>query len=260
MKKESRQDDSPKAVVRTPVIGIAATPGESSHRVPNDYVTSVVKAGGIPLLLPATSNAQLLDAMLTHIDGVLLTGGADVDPHHFGEVPHPMLGEVNAQRDIFELMLIPQAIAKGLPVFGICRGMQMLNVALGGTLWQDIPSQIPTAGDHHVTSETDHAIIAHSVNIEPGTMSAQVMGTTSMNVNSRHHQCVRDVATTLKATAWSPDGIIEMLEGYPEAPVLAVQWHPENFVPADDDSVMLRFFKFLIDESVNYRKNHPQKD
>ena len=242
------------SLAQAPVIGITATPGKSSHTVANDYVTAVAKAGGIPLLLPATNNPQLLEATLAHIDGVLLTGGVDVDPSYFGEEPHPMLGEVNAQRDTFEMLLIPTAIARGLPVFGVCRGMQMLNVALGGTLWQDIPSQLPDADNHRVTVEQGNPI-AHRVDIEPGTISAMVMGATTLAVNSRHHQAVREVAPTLKVTGRSPDGIVEMLEGYPDRPILAVQWHPENFAATDSDTVMIRFFRFLIEESRKYNQN-----
>ena len=246
------------ALAQSPVIGITATPGESRHSVANDYVTAVVRAGGIPVLLPATSDPQLLDATLAHIDGVLLTGGVDVDPSFFGQEPHPMLGEVNARRDTFELLLIPHAIARGMPVFGICRGMQMLNVALGGTLWQDIPSQLPAAGNHRVTDEHSNPI-AHTVTIMPGTVSAQVMGSAPIDVNSRHHQCVQQVAPSLRITAWSPDGVAEMLEGYPDRPILAVQWHPENFVADDANSPMLPFFRFLVEESTRFHKIHPEE-
>lgn len=237
---------------QAPVIGITATPGVSSHTVVNDYVTAVVKAGGIPLLLPATSDAGVMAATLEHVDGVLLTGGVDVDPHYFGEEPHPMLGDVNARRDTFEMLLIHQAVAREMPIFGICRGMQMLNVALGGTLWQDIPSQVPDADNHRVTVEHGSPI-AHTVDIEPGTTSAMVMGATTLAVNSRHHQAVREVAPSLKVTGHSPDGIAEMLEGYPDRPILAVQWHPENFAATDNDTVMIRFFKFLVEESRKHK-------
>lgn len=242
---------SAQAFAAPPVIGITATPSAGRHVVTADYVTAVTLAGGIPVLLPATADPQQTEATLDRIDGVLLTGGVDVDPAYYGEQRHPMLGEVNDARDAFEMLLIDRAVRRGMPVFGICRGMQVLNVALGGTLWQDIPSQVPEAGNHSQGDST--TLIAHTVLIEPGTVSAQVMGVTSVETNSRHHQSVCKVAPTLKVTAWSTDGIDEMLEGYPERPILAVQWHPENFVAADGDKVMLRFFRFLADEATRYR-------
>lgn len=246
------------AFAQAPVIGITAMPGEGSHTVAADYVTAVTRAGGIPLLLPATSDERLMQATLERVDGVLLTGGVDVDPHYFGEEPHPMLGEVNARRDTFEMLLIRQAVARRMPVFGVCRGMQMLNVALGGTLWQDIPSQVPGALAHRQSEST--TLVAHTVAIEPGTTSAAVMGATTLEVNSRHHQAVRDMAPSLKLTGRSPDGIAEMLEGYPALPILAVQWHPENFAATDGDTVMLRFFRFLVEESCRYRNDKSKTD
>ena len=166
-----------------------------------------------------------------------------------------MLGEVNAARDTFEMLLIAKAVERRMPIFGVCRGMQMLNVALGGTLWQDIPSQVPEAGDHRVTGDS-LAIEAHSVEIIPGTVSARALGVKTLGVNSRHHQAVRDAAPTLRITARSPDGIAEMLEGYPETPILAVQWHPENFVAGGHEGPMLAFFRFLVEESAHYRATH----
>lgn len=236
------------AWAQAPVIGIAATPSESSQKVGNDYVTAVTRAGGIPLLIPATDDPLLIEATLDQVDGVLLTGGVDVDPAYYGEERHPMLGEVNAERDTFEMLLIDKVVERQMPLFGVCRGMQMLNVALGGTLWQDIPSQVPEAGDHRITD-----LMAHNVGLVTGTLSERVLGVKTLNVNSRHHQAVRDVAPSLRITAWSPDGIAEMLEGYPEAPILAVQWHPETFVAAGHEGPMLAFFRFLVEESAAYR-------
>ena len=241
------------AWAQAPVIGIAASPGESSQVTGKDYVTAVTKAGGIPLLIPATSDPALIEATLDHVDGVLLTGGVDVDPAYYGEEPHPMLGEVNAARDTFEMLLIHKAVERKMPLFGVCRGMQVINVALGGTLWQDIPSQVPEAIAHRVTGDS-LAIEAHTVTLVPGTLSERLLGSKPFAVNSRHHQAVRDVAPRLLISGHSPDGIAEMLEGYPVLPILAVQWHPENFVAAGDRAAMLRFFTFLVEESAAYRE------
>lgn len=241
------------AFSQAPVIGIAATPTENRHTAHGDYVTAVTRAGGIPMIIPATTDSDLLASVLDRVDGVLLAGGVDVDPGFYGEEHHPMLGEVNALRDTFEIELIHQAVARHKPVFGVCRGLQMLNVALGGTLWQDIPSQVPEAGAHRVTGDSS-TIIAHTVSLDPGSVSARVLGATEFEVNSRHHQSVHEVAPTLKVSGHSPDGIVEMIEGYPDRPILGVQWHPENFVAANGNPLMLRFFKFLVDESVRCRK------
>lgn len=240
------------ARAQAPVIGIAASPGESSQATGNDYVTAVTRAGGIPVLIPASDDPALIEATLAHVDGVLLTGGVDVHPSYYGQEPHPMLGEVNARRDTFEMLLIKRAVERKMPLFGVCRGMQVINVALGGTLWQDIPSQVPGALNHRVAGDS-LAIGAHMVSITPGTMSGKVLGVTSLAVNSRHHQAVRDVAPRLRVTGHSPDGMAEMLEGYPALPILAVQWHPENFVAAGDRGAMLRFFTFLVEQSAASR-------
>ena len=240
------------ALAQAPVIGITATPSDGQMTVGTDYVTAVTMAGGTPLLLPATADAPQLEAMLDRVDGVLLTGGVDVDPSHYGEERHPMLGEVNAARDAFELLLIDKCVQRRMPLFGVCRGLQVLNVALGGTLWQDIPSQVPSSTPHRLTDST--TLVAHEVNLAPRSTGARVLGVATLQVNSRHHQCVHDLAPCLKASAWAPDGVVEMVEGYPDKPILAVQWHPENFVAGGNRGAMLRFFEFLVSESRRYRQ------
>lgn len=235
------------ALAQSPVIGVTASPGANEQSVGIDYFTAVTMAGGKPLLLQATCDTAAIDEMIASIDGLLLSGGVDIDPAYYGEPPHPMLGEVNAVRDTFEMALIERAVARRMPILGVCRGMQVLNVALGGSLWQDLPSQVPSVVAHKVSEP--RAAAAHDVYIEPGTKSAEVIGVTSLGVNSRHHQAVKKIAPCLTATAWSPDAVIEMLDGYPDLPILAVQWHPENFVAADPTNSMLRFFTSLVEQA-----------
>lgn len=192
------------------------------------YVRAVLRAGGIPLILspliaPAHT-ARLLDA----IDGLVLSGGEDVDPAHYGHVPHPGLGSVDPSRDASELALFREARARGMPVLAICRGIQLVNVALGGTLWQDIPSERPGAIPHAQGADRDQR--THPVELTPGSRLALALGATRCDVNSFHHQSIRDVAPGLLVTGVAPDGEIEGVESPPEdAWLLAVQWHPEEF-------------------------------
>ena len=194
----------------------------------DDYLESVKQAGGDPLVLEATSDpAQALDG----IDGLLLTGGADVDARRYGEPPHPST-EADAQRDRFELPLAQSALARDTPLLAICRGVQVLNVAAGGTLIQDIPSYVATQLDHDVKEPKDAT--AHDVRIARETRLARALEA-SLNaggqcaVNSRHHQAIGRVAAPFIVTATAEDGVIEAIER-PEARFcIGVQWHPENF-------------------------------
>ena len=204
-----------------PVIGI--TP---CSRV-DDYVESVKRAGGEPRVL---SNGDDPAAVLAEVDGVLLTGGLDVDPAQYGETPHPTT-EAAPERDKFELPLSRGAVAQDLPLFAICRGVQVLNVAGGGTLVQDIPSAIDSRLDHAVNVPKDR--IAHSVRVMPNTRLAAALGASAelatCDVNSRHHQAVGRLAPAFIASAVSPDGIVEAIERPGAAFCVGVQWHPENF-------------------------------
>ena len=182
---------------------------------------------------------------MSRLDGLLLTGGEDVAPSYYGQEPHPRLGDVNDERDDFELALFHKALERGIPIFGVCRGMQMINVAMGGTLIQDIPTQKPSDINHRPGNLSG---TGHDIDLQPQSRSASVMGTTHLSVNSSHHQCVLDPAPGLKVTAWSPDGIPEMLEGYPDLRIMATQFHPEVMVAEKDDPTMLRFFRFFIEE------------
>ena len=216
---------------RKPVIGITTTLKKNSLAVGYDYVRAVTMAGGTPFLIASTDDPQELANVVRMLDGLLMTGGPDVDPAYYGHERHPQLGEVNDERDVFELLL---------------------NVAMGGTLWQDIPSDFPQSELCHRQTD-DSTTPAHDISIVPGTVSAKVFGLTHTGVNSRHHQCIKDIAPELKITAWSPDSVPEMMEGYPRYPILAVQSHPEIFT-VHGDKVMPRFFGFLIEEAKKYHQ------
>ena len=199
-----------------PVIGVAWPKP--------DYLTSLEQAGAHVRVLDASTD--LLPAALEGCDGLLLTGGVDVDPTTYGETPHPTV-ETDATRDRYELALARLAIARDLPLLAICRGVQVLNVAAGGSLIQDLPSQHPSATPHAINAPRN--AIAHDVTITPDTCLSMLLGAPSMAVNSRHHQAVKATAPGFVVSALSPDGVIEAIERPASTFCVGVQWHPENF-------------------------------
>lgn len=184
-----------------------------------DYSHAIVAAGGLPVGL---SRDAPVDAIVERIDGLVLSGGADVDPAHYGQDRTRGCGTVEVERDAWELALVEAALTVGIPVFGICRGIQVLNVALGGTLIQDLA---PDAGDRHPRLDVAREVAVHAVKLDPGSLAAAVYGT-EVQVNSLHHQAVDEVGRGLVASGHSPDGTVEALE-LADSPVFAVQWHPE---------------------------------
>jgi putative glutamine amidotransferase len=215
------------------------------------YVRATVRAGGVPLILSPLIGTGRTGEVLEAVDGLVLTGGEDVDPAHYGQGPHPRLGNVDPARDAFELALFRDAQARGMPVLAICRGIQLVNVALGGTLWQDIPTDRPGAIDHNRTGDRDDR--SHPVEIQPGSRLARALETTRCEVNSFHHQSIRDLAPGLLVTGRAPDGEIEGVESTGQDPwLLAVQWHPEEFHhhgQAPDHGL----FDALTKEAIRYR-------
>lgn len=202
--------------------------GADRSGVNSAYVRAVIRSGAVPLILPPLLGEHHHGALLDVLDGLVLTGGEDVDPAHYGQARHPAIGEVDPQRDAFELGVFREARRRGLPVLAICRGIQLVNVALGGTLWQDLPSEKPSALPHR--APTDRDVRTHAVDIRPGSRLAAALGTTRCDVNSFHHQSIRDLAPGLVVSATAPDGEIEGVEAPPgESWLLAVQWHPEEF-------------------------------
>jgi putative glutamine amidotransferase len=198
------------------------------------YVRALTRAGLVPLVVPPMLDPEDACTVLERVQGLVLTGGADVEPARYGAEPHPKLEETDGTRDAVELALIAGARARQLPLLAICRGIQILNVALGGTLYQDLTSERPSRIDHTDTRSR------HGLRVEPGSVMHRTLGMLETDVNSRHHQAIRDLAPSLCATAWAADGVIEGAEpGEGGAPwMLAVQWHPED----DAENALFRCF------------------
>ena len=222
--------------MRTPLIGIPSRLIDDvgyeipAHGVCSAYLDSVLAAGGNPIMLPLVGDRPDLVAQYAAMcDGFLFTGGEDIDPSRYGAPRHPTVTRTSSQRDDLELGLFREVIRLGKPILGVCRGLQLINVALGGTLYQDIPSSYAGAGIH-VTKEEKWAEILHSVSVSPHTRMEQILGApTEREVNSLHHQCIDRLGEGLVVCARSSaDGLIEGVESAPGRPwIVAVQWHPE---------------------------------
>jgi putative glutamine amidotransferase len=234
-----------------PLIGItcstiAATEPERAgmmrFAVPSFYVARVEEAGGIPVVLPSVAPEQAVD-YVARVDAVLLSGGPDVDPHAYGAEPHPRLGEVDVTRDRFEIALVKAARTAGLPVFGVCRGMQLANVAFGGSLIQDIPAQVPAAIQHDQTTVDLHQP-SHVVTVVPGTQLHGLVAAVTARVNSFHHQAVDRMAEGFRVTARSSDGLLEAMERTDGPWFQCVQWHPERLA---NDPVTRSLFRAFVE-------------
>ncbi len=207
------------------------------------YAREVSRVGGIPLLItpPVVDDGAALDAVCAalceRLDGLLLSGGADIDPSFYGEERLPVCEATEPERDRLELALTRQAIQRGTPIFGICRGMQTLNVACGGSLYQDLPTQAPNS-QRHTWGDADHTrdYRAHSIELAPGSRLARLVGAREHEVNSLHHQAVKRIGDGVTITAWAPDGVAEGMELRDHPFALAVQFHPEELAPTDPAS------------------------
>lgn len=189
------------------------------------YMQGLEACGALPLVLPLTTDEGVLADALRLCDGLLLTGGHDIDPALYGQAPLPQCGVLCPARDKMEVYLLRAALAADKPVLGICRGIQLLNAVLGGTLYQDLPTQHPSDVTHVMTPPYDRAV--HTVEILPGTLLADLFGAGALAVNSYHHQAVDKAAPGLQVMAQAPDGLVEAVRLPGKAFVVAVQWHPE---------------------------------
>jgi putative glutamine amidotransferase len=235
-----------------PRIGVTAWHHDDGQErwefIRDNYTRSVAAAGGLPLILPIAAEPDLLADLVGTLDGLLLTGGEDVHPSFYGEAVQEKCGTIDESRDRFELGLTRAALVKGLPILAICRGMQVLNVACGGTLYQDLAYRPATAPEHTGVRE-DRARRIHPVRILPGTRLREILGAEGAGVTSTHHQVIRDVAPGFRPAALAPDGVLEAIERAEEPLALAVQWHPERL--ALTDTAQLRLFTALVEAAAH---------
>ncbi len=215
-----------------------------------NYIRSLIECGAMPVMLPTGLDLQSVREMYGQADGVMLTGGSDIDPAHFGEEKHPETYGIDAERDHVEIALTRWAMQDDKPAFSICRGIQVVNVALGGTLIQDIPTQWEAA---HVLEHRGHKIgaardqVLHEVCVEPNCMLASIIGAGNVGTNSFHHQALGRAGDGLVITSRAPDGIIESVEAPDKRWFVGVQWHPEEMTAGRAD--MMALFQSFVDAS-----------
>lgn len=240
--------------MKRPIIILSCDVDEQDRlRLRQEYVDAVTEAGGVAVVMPPLMLRSQIDAWLDTVgaDALLLTGGCDIDPQVYRERPMAGLGRVSLQRDVYELELLDAAMERGLPVMGICRGLQVVNVALGGSLYQDMLTQMGGEfGKHQQTQPTDEP--THEVAFTHGSMAERLFGTQFLSTNSHHHQCVHRVADQLTVSGTTVDGVVEAVE-WPEKEIFAVQFHPERM--RDDNEPVTRFFKAWIDRVAEIADN-----
>jgi putative glutamine amidotransferase len=248
---------------RRPIIGVATQtlqpiPGQAplSYVMGQQYVRVLSTSGGVPWIIPLlTDDEATLRAIFDQLDGVFLAGGVDVEPSAYGESRGDWCGPSDAARDAVENTLLHWAASEKMPVLGVCRGFQMINVAFGGTLFQDISHDQPQAGKHDYFPQQgfhDRAMLVHSVHTEPGSKLHDLLGE-SISVNSMHHQGIKKLGNGLVVTASAPDGVIEGVEGANGQFLLGVQWHPEELVGTDDR--MTRVFLSFVAAASEFQRS-----
>ena len=244
-----------------PVIGIpccsVARPGSGRilYGGYETYIEALIAAGATPLLIPPGLSAEALEALCGRLDGLLLAGGADIDPVRYGEERAPYCGEIEAERDELELALTRLALDRDLPIFGICRGMQTLNVAAGGALYQDIAAQRPNALAHQ---QSERKLLAHHVLIERDSRLRALLGADDLEVNSLHHQSVSQPGAGVRIVGWAPDGVAEAMELPGRRFAIAVQYHPEELV--ETDALSRRLFAAFAQACRERAADAPQRE
>ena len=203
------------------------------------YPEALRRAGAVPVVIPPL-DTDSIEPLLDGLSGLCLSGGPDLHPTVYGATPHPALGPTEPHLDLFEVALVRAAQARDMPVLAICRGLQVLNVARGGTLVQDLPSERPSDVVHR--QQFAARLPAHDVVLEPGSMVAEALGAVEIAVNSFHHQAVDVLGAGLRVVGWAPDGVVEALEATDCSFVLAVQWHAESLVESPEQARLLRAF------------------
>ncbi|MDX8337257.1 MULTISPECIES: gamma-glutamyl-gamma-aminobutyrate hydrolase family protein [Cetobacterium] len=233
-----------------PIIGISGSiivdgsgnfPGYKRAYVNNDYVESVIRAGGVPYILPITEDPEIIKEYTKTIDGLILSGGHDVNPLLWGEEPKKELGEIFPKRDNFEFLLIENMLEEEKPIFGICRGEQILNVYFGGTLYQDLSHKKDCDVRHN--QKTTPSLETHTVIIEKSSQLYKVLEEENILVNSFHHMAIKDVAPGFEIVALSKDCVVEAVE-MKDRNIMAVQWHPEML--SKTNKIMQKLFNYFV--------------
>ena len=246
-----------------PLIGITThllpvqEGGRPFHLTYGRNALAIERAGGLPFLIPSGLETDTLRELYERVDAVMVPGGGDVNPSAYEAERHASTYRVDDHRDQTEITVVRWSVEDDRPLFGICRGNQLINVALGGTLTQDIPSLVTTDLKHDYTQTIPHSHRAHTVQIEGDSRLAQILGTTTIDVNSLHHQCVQQPAPGVKVTAYAPDGVIEALEIPGKHFALSVQWHPEDLI--DDDPAMQALFDSFVQAAGEYALRRPAR-
>ena len=236
---------------KAPVIGVSGNFREGDCTLAQGYYMSVLEAGGTPVVIPSYDDEKALVSLLDSLDGIILSGGADIDPDYLGEEPLDCIS-INPRRDAQELMLVRLAVERQIPVLGICRGIQMLAAALGGKLYQDIKTQHDRPCIEH-SQTIARGLPSHDIKIEKDSLLYSLVERETLAVNSFHHQAIREVPQGFRVTALGPDGIIEGMESTSFRPILGVQWHPECFI-LEGDRTMMPIFTWLTQQATLFRR------
>jgi len=243
--------------VKIPLIGVTTWRRLSPSGYPlvtlvEAYVQALAHAGACPVLIPSAAPEDYVESLLPRLDGILFSGGGDVHPGRYGGNTHPQVKEIDEERDRLEIYLVKAARDQEIPFLGICRGIQVVNVALGGSLYEDVRDQHPNSLEHACGQTHPRDYLAHVVELLGGCRLAEIVGGTDLKVNSLHHQGVRVLAPSLQATGQAPDGLIEALE-LPDHPfALAVQWHPEWL---QGQLAMRKLFEAFVDAARGRSKH-----
>ncbi len=239
---------------RKPVIGITArVEKDEMYTLDSVYGNAILQAGGLPLIVPMVDEEDI-PALCERLDGLIVTGGGDINPSMYGEEPHPKLAEVYPGSDFYEKELILNFLKLDKPFIGMCRGLQMLNVSLGGTNYQDLESQFEgTLYQHKQQGLRTHR--THSVTLEEDSELFSIMGEKKFRVNSFHHQGVKDVSKELRVAARAADGLVEALESDNYQFVMGIQWHPEEFAMAGDEASKKIFDRFVKECAIDKEQN-----
>jgi putative glutamine amidotransferase len=252
---------------RRPVIGIPTQTLQTIGGIPADfppswamsqrYILALTAVGAIPWMIPLVGNdEEALRAIYEQLDGVFLPGGADIDPDSYGEVRHPLCDRTDPSRDAVELMLAKWAMEERKPVLGVCRGVQVINLAAGGTLYQDLSAQYAGSIKHDYFpfgGRFARDFLAHEVRIEEHSRLGEILGVRTLKVNSMHHQGIKELGAGLVATAFAPDGLIEAAETAGDHFYIGVQWHPEAL--AETDEGMRRLFASFVEAAGDFRNS-----